>query len=156
MSGDVPKDQKLWNVVFMIVFFALLGISFWGLTDGLDRFRWLYLMTAGDIIIISLATFRVIRLVTFDKIFAFVREWFFVRDAQGMVQKPAGGPRRTVAELIECIWCTGLWAALFVSVLYFATDVTRFFVIILAIAAIATVLQNFSQMITRIGTHNHG
>lgn len=153
--NDMPRDQKLWNVIFMVIFFGLFILAFWALTDGFRHLRWFYLMSLGDIALISLASFRIIRLVTYDKIFAFVREWFLVTSEDGTVNKPAGGPRRTIAELIECVWCTGLWAAFVSTFLYFASDITRFFVIVLAIAAVATVLQNISQMITRIG-QNHG
>lgn len=149
--NDMPKDQALWNAIFSAFFLLVLVVVFWGLTDGLDQFGWLYLMSPIDIIIISLATFRITRLVTSDKIFAFVRSWFMDTDESGLESKPKGGPRRTVAEIIECLWCTGLWAALLVTALYFAADVGRFFVVILAIAAVGSFLQNFSHMIGRIG-----
>lgn len=147
----MPKDQAVWNAVFSLLFLVLFVTFFWGLTDGLDNFTWLYLLSTMDIVLLSLATFRIIRLITYDKIFNFVRQWFLVRQEDGSYVKPAGGPRRTIAELIECIWCTGLWAALGVSVLYFAADIGRFLVIILAVAAVGTLLQNISQMIARVG-----
>ncbi len=149
--NTMPKDQGMWNAIFAILFFLIFGFLFWGLTDGFDRFDWLFLMDTMDIVIISLATFRMIRLTSFDKMFAFIRNWFLDKQEDGTYRKPPGGPRRTVAELVECLWCTGLWGALFVIVVYFTADIGRFFVILLAVAAVGSFLQLLSQMIGRIG-----
>jgi hypothetical protein len=150
MSEKMPKDQGMWNAVFSVAFIVLFVVLYWGLTDGLDRIKWIFFISAFDITILSLATYRIVRLVSYDKIFAFVRNWF-LDEKDGDYVKPRGGPRRTIAEIIECIWCTGLWAALGVTVVYFAAPVGRLFVIILAVAAVGSFLQNFSQMVARIG-----
>jgi len=147
----MPNDQARWNAVFSFGFLVLFAFFFWGLTDGLDRFAWLYLLSAMDIVLLTLATFRIVRLVTFDKIFTFVRNWFLNKQGDGTYVKPPQGPRRTIAELMECLWCTGLWAALLVSFLYFSSDIGRFFVIILAVAALGSFFQLISQMVGRIG-----
>jgi len=146
-----PKDQIYWNAAFSVLFVLLFIAFFWSLTDGLDRFEWLYLLSAADVVLISLATYRVIRLVTFDKIFADVRNLFLVQQEDGAYLKQGGGPRRTVAELMECLWCTGIWASLFVTTLYFSADIGRFAVVILAVAAVGSFLQIFSQLISRLG-----
>lgn len=150
-TGRMPRDQKMWNAVFTAFFVLLFAFFFWVLTSGLEEFKWLYFISTFDILVISLASFRLSRFIMHDKITIFVREWFLDVREGGNLVKPAGGVRRTVAELIECHWCTGLWAALFVSVLYFAANVGEFFVILLAVAAIGSFLQNLSHMIARIG-----
>jgi len=147
---QMPKDQGMWNAIFSIAFLFLFAVLYFGLTDGLDKIRWIFFITTFDIAILSLATYRVVRLISYDKIFAFVRNWF-LDEVDGAYIKPAGGPRRTIAELIECIWCTGLWAAPGVTVMYFALPIGRLFVIILAVAAVGSFLQNVSQMIARLG-----
>jgi len=151
MTDEMPKDQTFWNIVAFVIFIVLFVLSFLSLTDGLRHFHWLYLLGPFDIAILSLATFRVIRLVTFDKITAFARNWFLDLNESGVSVKPTGGFRRTIAELQECLWCTGLWAALLVATLYFSTDMGRFLVVILALAAIGSLLQNASSMVGRIG-----
>lgn len=150
-NEKMPKDQGMWFAVFSVLFLALFLFFYFGLTDGLDRLKWIYFISTFDITILSLATYRMVRLVSYDKIFAFVRNWF-LDEKDGKFVKPPGGPRRTIAEIIECMWCTGLWAALGVTVVYFALPAGRLFVIILAVAAVGSFLQNFSQMVARIGT----
>ena len=149
--NTMPKDQGMWNGIFSLIFVFIFALFFWGLTDGLDRFEWLYLINTADVALLSLATFRLIRLMSFDKILAFVRNWFLDEQDDGTYKKPKGGPRRTIAELVECPWCTGIWATLFASILYFSSDIGRFAVILLAVAAVGSFFQVFSAMIGRLG-----
>jgi hypothetical protein len=149
--NNVPKDQGMWNALFSLGFLVLFTAVFWSLTDGLDNVRWIAYLTPFDITLLSLATFRMVRLLSYDKLLHFARLWFMDENEQGEWHKPNGGVRRTVIELLECIWCTGLWSALFVVTIYFALPVGRLFVIVLSVAAVGSFLQNFSQMIARIG-----
>ena len=145
--NEYPQDHYIWNPL-AILFFVLLtgGVFYW-----LSQDRWfvssLYALNFLDVVIIGLAAFRFIRLFTYDKIMQFFRNWFLNADGT----KPEKGIRRAFAELNECIWCTGMWAALLVLVMYFAGTFGVFGVYLLAISALATVFQNISQMITRIG-----
>ena len=133
--------QGIWYSISIAVFIITTCIAFVFVTHGLTRFEWLYLIDGLDVAILSLATLRIIRLASFDKIFGFVRNFFLDRQQDGKYSKPEWGLRRTVAELIECLWCTGIWAALFVVTLYFAADIGRFLVIILALSAVGSALQ---------------
>lgn len=141
-----PKDQAAWNALAMVAFIvAFLGTV---LIIGPWNLRELYQLDFFDLTVLGLATLRVIRLITFDKIFGFVRQWF-LDERDGAWHKPHGGFRRLIAELIECIWCTGLWAALAVTALYLVFPLGRFFVIILAVSALGTVLQNVSKALAK-------
>ena len=142
---EMSKDQGLWNFIFGVVFLGLALLFFAWISRGSQYFQWLYLVDVFDLVVIALATFRLVRLVTFDKIFASVRHMFLVRQADGSYTKPDGGPRRTVAELMECLWCTGIWAALCATTLYFISDFGRFLTIILAVAAVGSFLQAYSR-----------
>lgn len=145
------KEQNGWNIAFSLLFVVLVVTAFAFLSDNFGQFKWLYVIDALDITILALATFRIIRLVTFDKIFTFVRNWFMDEQEDGTYVKPENGVRLAIAELIECLWCTGLWAGFLVIALYFSSDIGRFAVLILAIAAIGSFLQQFSRTLGRIG-----
>jgi len=144
---DYPQDHHIWNPLAIFFFVLLTGGAFYWLSQD----RWfvssLYALGFLDLFVISLAAFRLVRLFTYDKIMQFFRNWFLNRDGS----KPAKGIRRTAAELLECIWCTGTWAALLVLSMYFAGTFGVFVVYLLAISALATVFANISKMITRIG-----
>lgn len=141
-------DQYVWNVVFLLFFAAL--ILFAGFMLETRAYRSIYFMTIGDALIISLASFRVIRLVVYDKIFAFFREQFWdARETENgvVLTKPARGPRRTIADLLSCPWCFGVWASAMVTFFYFLTPIALFPTIFLALAGVATFLQLLSNMV---------
>lgn len=72
-----------------------------------------------DFLLLSLATYRLSRLISYDKVTSWIR-LPFVQEGEGPVQPeevqeaPRGqGLRLAVAELITCSWCSGTWIALF-------------------------------------------
>lgn len=153
MDG-LPNDQRVWNTAAMIGFIALfivgffVGVRWWG-EDVFFTLGWI------DIILIALATHRLTRLVTNDKIFAFVREWFMDpgQDENTWV-KPAGGVRRLMAELIECVWCTSMWAALVALSFYLIGAVGKFAIMMLAVSSLGMILYHLSGALSRISARS--
>ena len=107
-------------------------------------------LTLVDFTLITLATWRMIRLFVYDVTTKWFREQFYDVRKVGkgyVLEKPVGGPRRTVADLLSCPWCFGVWAAAFVTFFYLITVYAYFFVIFLAISAVATFLQLLTNLI---------
>jgi len=148
MSG-VPRHQAVWNTLAMIGFIALFVAAFYYVSQewGVGRITQLGFL---DIILIGLAAQRLTRLATNDKIFAFVREWFFDEGSEGPV-KPDGGIRRLIAELIECVWCTSMWAALVALFLFLIGPIGEFAIMLLAISSLAMIGYNLSLCLARVG-----
>lgn len=142
--SSLPKDQHMWNA-FIFFAFPVMIVGAYVLIERLIGIRNMSALSMFDIFIMALATFRIIRLVTFDKVFSFARVIFMDTLPDGTEVKPSHGFRRAIAELMECMWCTGVWAALFVLVLYMLTPIGRFGALILAIAA----LGSFFQVVSR-------
>ena len=61
--------------------------------------------------------------------------------------KPKTGPRRTVADLMDCPWCFGMWAAASITFFYLITPYAVFPVVLLALSGVATFLQLLSNLI---------
>lgn len=144
-----PSGQSAWNALAMILFIALyVGAFFivvqWRGVGTILSLDWL------DIILVGLAAQRLTRLATNDKIFAFVREWFF-DTRSGELVKPESGFRRLMAELIECVWCTSMWAALAALLMYLLGPIGQFGVLVLAISSIAMISYNCSHALSRLG-----
>ena len=146
-------DQGFWNVVFSLLFIALVVLSMRLLlleNGSLPRE-----IPPYDLVLIMLATFRLTRLFVYDKITQFFRDWFLVKtvflgenDELVIIrQNPVSGPRRTISELLSCPWCIGMWVAPFVTFFYFYTTFAWFIILFLAIAGVATFLQLLSNMI---------
>lgn len=141
-------DQYLWNFVFTIVFvaFVFMGIV---IIDGMG-YKSFEDLTLTDYVLMTLASFRFIRLMVYDKITAFFREQFLnaeERKTGVVLVKPSGGPRRTLSDLLSCPWCFGVWATATVAFFYLLTPWAYFPVLFMALAGVATFLQLLSNLI---------
>lgn len=97
------------------------------------------------IIIIGLASFRLTRLIVFDKITEFIRAPFFDEvvddDEVYLVVKPTG-IRRWVGEMLSCYWCTGVWVSAALLIGYFYLPMILIPVILIfAISALGSIIE---------------
>lgn len=122
--------SALWNIVFGIFFvFIVLAGADWLYKTG----HFAPYIPLGDFVLIVLATFRLIRLVSYDIITAFLRDWLSAHDKATFFG--------TLGALVNCPWCAGLWFAFFVTFFYFANPLAWFLILILAIAGVASLFQ---------------
>ena len=141
-------DQYFWNFVFS-AFFILLVVMGAIILDTESRIPYEELKTI-DLVLITLASWRLTRLFVYDHISKFIREQFLdvVKVGRGYrLEKPPSGPRRTIADLFACPWCFGVWAAAFVTFCYLLTSFAVFPVLLLAVAGVATLLQLLSNLV---------
>lgn len=132
------SDMKaFWNIIFSLFFLGLVALSYMYLSGrGLltTSIPW------TDLILLSLATFRLVRLFTYDHITQ------FLRDAVSSARE--GTFLGTLKDLLGCPWCTGVWFALLAYVGYSASpEAIMPLVLILAIAALASFFQVFSNLV---------
>ena len=109
---------------------------------------------ALDFIILALASFRLTRLIVFDKITAFLRKPFFEeieeKNEAGEVEiyivPKKTGLRGWLGELLSCYWCTGIWIAIIiVTVSYFFPFWSSPFIVVLAVAGLAALIETVVQ-----------
>lgn len=107
-----------------------------------------------ELIIISLASFRLTRLLVFDKITEFIRTPFFNEELEvnehgeeEVYYVPKEGLLKNfIGELLSCYWCTGVWSAAAISLFYLMWPVFAFpFLLILAVAGIAAIMETLIQ-----------
>jgi len=142
------SDQYFWNFVFT-VFFTILIVLGAIILETESRIP-LAELTIVDYVLITLASWRVVRLFVYDALTKFFREqfWDVVKVGRGYrLEKPKAGPRRTIADLLSCPWCFGMWAVATVTFFYLITPYAVFPVILLAISAVATFLQLLSSLV---------
>lgn len=141
-------DQYFWNLIFLAFFVCLVFLG--GVILQTEAVKPYAELTFTDYALITLASFRLIRLVTYDKIFGFFREQFYdAKEYKGKVVlvKPESGPRRTLADLVTCPWCIGIWMAAMVSFFYLLTPYAWFPVLFLALSSVATFLQLLANLV---------
>jgi hypothetical protein len=141
-------DQYFWNVVFLL-FFVLLVIMGAIILETESRIS-ITDLELTDYVLITLASWRLTRLFVYDGVTKFLREqfWDLKKSGRGYkLEKPKVGPRRTLADLFDCPWCFGTWAAASVTFFYLITSYAVFPVVVLAIAGVATFLQIFTNLV---------
>lgn len=141
-------DQYFWNVVFGIFFLALATMG----TIILQTEARIPLtdLTLFDLMLITLASWRLIRLFVYDNMMRWLREQFYDVKKVGKgytLEKPKTGPRRTLADLFSCPWCFGVWSGASVTFFYLLSPYAYFFVVFLAVSAVATFLQLLTNVI---------
>jgi len=125
MNVDQNKNQYFWNFAFIVFFMALVLFAIY-LFKELNKVP--LRISVFDFILLILATFRLTHLFVYDHITGFIRDYF---------DKFRGGPGKTIANLLSCLWCTGIWTSFFLGVLYFLTPYAWFFIFVLALAGAA-------------------
>lgn len=141
-------DQYFWNFVFL-VFFLILVVMGAIILETEARIP-LTELSVVDYLLITLASWRLVRLFLYDTITKFFREqfWDVIKvDKCYQLEKPTVGPRRTLADLLDCSWCFGVWASATVIFFYLLTPYAVFPVLILAISAVATFMNNLSRLL---------
>lgn len=107
-------------------------------------------MSVFEFILLVLATFRLTRLLVFDKITNFIRKPFhnIVEETlpDGTIQEfiviKGQGIRKWMGELLSCYWCTGVWCAIFIYVLYrYFFFIAEPLIIILAISSLSAIIE---------------
>lgn len=143
-----PKDdQNFWDLVLSVLFALLLIAAGWSLWRAYGAYPW----RIGwlDALLLSLAVFRITRLLVYDKITRFIREWFMLKkevthdDGTKWVQLSTRkkGLFAAVHDLLQCPWCTGMWVALVAVWGYFLFPWAWFVMLMLAVSGAASIVQ---------------
>ena len=152
---------NLLSFLLSIVFFGVIVLGMYllyawdvGLEDLTD-------VSVFEIVLLSLAVFRLQRLLVYDKVAQYIRDLFLdlkEEKEDGIVYvvrtKPTKGLRRLFSDLFDCPWCIGVWAAVFTVFLYFLFPWTWPFWLILAIAGASSFLMLSINMIGWIAERN--
>lgn len=128
--------NAFWSIVYGLFFVLLVFIGTgWLVETGmLGRY-----VSLGDFLLMTLAVFRLVRLVSYDVITQFIRD--------AIKNAPHGTFVGTFSQLIHCPWCTGLWFSFFVVFFYFATPIAWPIILILALAGVAAIIQLLANLI---------
>jgi hypothetical protein len=131
--------EKYFNVGSAFFFLLCIGGSVYTINafgKSISQLGW------SDTILLSLATYRLARMIVYEKVFSLFR--YFIGKK---ISSPLG---MSLNYLITCPWCTGVWVALFLFDIYFLVPYGNILVYLLAIAGIATPLVQLSIYLTRL------
>lgn len=129
MEKDKSVSQHMWHFFSMLIFIFLFSSILYYLNV---QNRLVKDIPLFDFFLLVLATFRMIRLFTYDIVMDFARDYF---------KKFDSGPGKTIWQLLDCPWCSGVWVALIIFALYFFHPVFWYFILVLALAGAASFVQ---------------
>lgn len=112
-------------------------------------------ITFLELLILGLSSFRLTRLFVFDKITAFIRN-FFIDEIEEMDEK--GGkeiylvPKKGIVkgffgELLSCYWCTGVWSSIALCAFYLTFPTIAIPVLLVfAVSGLAAIIETIVQL----------
>lgn len=107
-----------------------------------------------ELLILSLASFRLTRLIVFDKITEFMRRPFFDEiqetnesgETEIFLVPKKSRIRGFFGELLSCYWCTGVWVSIFLIVFYILLAKWAVpFLLVMSVAGIAALIEALLQ-----------
>jgi hypothetical protein len=150
---QMEERTKQWNILAVILF-VVLSIVLLRCLEA--RGILVDYVPFGDFIILSLAIFRIIRLVAYDNIALFIREAFldvktvrYAEEGEEFIERvpSENSLKRTISKLLNCPWCIGVWITLFVLYVYLTYPSLFIVFILLALSSAASLFQMFANLL---------
>jgi hypothetical protein len=136
------RQVKVWNVVASVFFVGLCLFMYFVFVSLQPNFS-LQQIVYFDLLILALATHRLIHLFIYDNITLFIRELFLDLEIQDGLYKFVNSKnsfKLTMHKLLNCPWCLGVWIAFVSAFFYFTFPALQIVFIILAFSSIASLL----------------
>ena len=145
-------NQNFWNFILSVFFAIVLCMALWEIWG--ENGSYPHSISLFDTSLMILASFRITRLLVYDKITRWFRELFVTRRTvliQGeehseLIPYP-NGLLRTMHDLLGCPWCVGFWSSLIVVFCYFLFPWAWLMILFLAIAGASSVIQMLANLI---------
>jgi len=146
----MKMQENLTKVGLTVLFLGIIGLlGYWVERNA----AWVKIreLSTFDFILLGLATFRLGRMIAFDRIMDPFRAPFtkVVDDnsGEGKTVVPRGkGFLQAFGQLISCPICVGTWLSAFlVGLMLIVPDATRIFLYIIGAAAVAEVVHSFTE-----------
>ena len=151
-SRRQKEDQNIWNFVFSIFFIIVLAAAIWAIRELTGSYP--TEIPLFDFILLSLAAFRITRLIVYDKIARWFRELFadtreFSENGILFIEVKSfgSGVRHTIHDLLQCPWCIGVWSALIVTFFYFIFPWAWVLILFLAVAGTSSLFQVVANLV---------
>jgi hypothetical protein len=157
MGQDPYKKQEYATKLTLIGIFLSVFAGFASKLSKPEQSQKITSLTPFDLTLLGLSTYRLGRLVAFDKVFepvrSFVTETKKDETGAGSTVVPKGrGAQRSLGELISCPICAGTWiAAGLVYGLQILPSPTRLFLWLNSSIGVAEIFNSFSEAMSWLG-----
>ncbi|MEZ5071994.1 MAG: DUF1360 domain-containing protein [Bacteroidales bacterium] len=129
------RKHQAWNFWSVFIFFGLvLLVGSLFKKKGIDIEE----MTFKEALLIVLASYRLTRIIVFEKIFKYLRDVLRRRENLYLIG--------TLSSIVTCPWCAGVWVTLIIIVFYYLVPFGSLLVFVLALAGVASLVILFSNL----------
>ena len=129
------RKHQAWNFWSAFFFFGMVVLVGYLLEkNGID----IEDITLKEAIVIILASYRMTRILVFEKIFKYLRDVLKKRESNYVIG--------TLSSIITCPWCAGVWVTLTIVVFYYLVPYGNLLAYVLALAGIASIVILYSNM----------
>ena len=130
------RKHQAWNFWSAFVFLgAVTLVGFFLDREGLDIRN----LTFKEGLILILASFRLTRILVFERILKHVRDALKRREHLYVIG--------TIHSMVTCPWCAGVWMTLIIIVFYYLVPYGELLVYVLALAGLASMLILVSNLL---------
>lgn len=130
------RKHQAWNFWSAFVFFgAVVLVGYLLKNKGVDIEE----ITMKQAVVIILASYRMTRILVFEKIFKYLRNVLKKRENLYVIG--------TLHSIITCPWCAGVWVTLTIIVFYFLVPYGVVLVYVLALAGVASMVILLSNLL---------
>ncbi len=130
------RKHQAWNFWSAFVFFgAVLLVGHFLNRAGID----IRDLTMKEAVLVILATYRMTRILVFEKILKHFRDALKRRENLYVIG--------TIHSMVTCPWCAGVWVTLIIIVFYFLIPYGALLVYVLALAGLASMVILVSNLL---------
>ncbi len=130
------RKHQAWNFWSAFVFFgAVLLVGYFLERKGVD----IRDLTMKEAVLVILATYRMTRILVFEKILKHFRDALKRRQNLYVIG--------TIHSMVTCPWCAGVWVSLIILVFYFLVPYGALLVYVLALAGLASMVILVSNLL---------
>jgi hypothetical protein len=132
MSEGKHQAWNFWSAFIFFGLVVLVGFLFEKKGIRIEE------ITIKEAVVIILASYRMTRIIVFEKIFKYLRDVLKRREHLYLIG--------TLSSIITCPWCAGVWVSLIIVVFYYLIPYGILLVYVLAIAGLASLMILYSNM----------
>ena len=135
IMGRNERKHQAWNFWSAFVFFGLVvlfGYLFEKKGIKIED------ITVKEAIVIILASYRMTRILVFEKIFKYFRDSLKRREDLYLIG--------TLSSIITCPWCAGVWVTLVIIIFYYLVPYGILLDYVLALSGLASLMILYSNM----------
>jgi hypothetical protein len=123
------RKHQAWNFWSAFIFFGFVVLVAFLLDKNNTDIKELKFKEA---LVIILASYRMTRILVFEKIFKYLRDAFKRKEKLYIIG--------TLSSIITCPWCAGVWVTLVIISFYFLIPYGTLLVYVLALAGVASLV----------------